>query len=101
VSEARRTKPLTETEWRAVLKARCNSKRGLPNSRVDQSLCERAFAEDRKRYSEMDVDVFNETVPFGSTVRLERKLATPPESPDSSPTGTGKTTSPPPEKSRP
>jgi hypothetical protein len=63
--------PLTEAEWQVVFKGRCDSKRGIQSSPEVQTLIERAFRENRERYGKMDVDVFNETVPFGSTVRRE------------------------------
>jgi hypothetical protein len=69
----KRKQPLTETEWQAVFKGRCNSKRGQLNTPEVQALIERAFRENRKRYGEMDVDVFNATVPFGSNVRRTRE----------------------------
>jgi len=67
--KARKYAPLTETDWHTVFKGRCDSKRGLLVTPEVQALIERAFREDRARYAKMDVDVFNETVPFGSQVR--------------------------------
>lgn len=60
---------LTDVEWQKVFNLRCNSKRGYPLSEDEQALCERAHAEDPKRYGAMNADVFNETVPAGSNAR--------------------------------
>lgn len=66
---------LTDVEWRKVFDLRCNSKRGSRLSEIDQALCERAYAEDPKRYGAMNADVFNETVPAGSNARYKARNA--------------------------
>ena len=68
----RKPVPLTEAEWRRVFDLRCKSKRGEYLSPEDRALTTRAWNEDEKRYGDMEADVFNATVPFGSTVRVER-----------------------------
>lgn len=62
-------KSLTELEWIQVFDARCLSKQGKTLTVQQSRLCDRAFRTDRKRYGELDVDVFNATVPFASPVR--------------------------------
>jgi hypothetical protein len=60
---------LTELEWCQVFEARCKSKKGETLSDVLRQLVDAAYKTDRKRYKEMERDVFNATVPFGSTRR--------------------------------
>lgn len=62
---------LTEAEWSEVFRLRCRSKRGESLSPEERKLIERAWKTDRKRYGSMDADVFNATVPFGSSVRMK------------------------------
>jgi len=64
---------LTELQWENVFRARCLSKRGLPLTEDQQALVNAAYREDRKRYAAMEARVFNETVPFGSTVRMKEE----------------------------
>ena len=64
-----RHKKLTEEEWRRVFQLRCRSKQGQDVAKADLALVAAAFRDDPKRYSTMEVDVFNATVPFGSTAR--------------------------------
>jgi len=52
-----------------VFQLRCRSKQGQDVSQEDLALVYAAFHEDLERYSAMEVDVFNATVPFGSSVR--------------------------------
>jgi hypothetical protein len=59
---------LTEREWEEVFRARCRSKEGR-SSQADHELCTRAYEEDEARYGAMQGDVFDATVPAGSTVR--------------------------------
>lgn len=63
---------LTEAEWLRVFKIRCDCKRGAGLGPDERKLIERAMKEDRERYSAMDDDVFDATVPFGSNVRAKR-----------------------------
>jgi hypothetical protein len=65
-------KKLTETEWAKVFEARCRSKRGERLTDEERALVDRAFDTDQKRYGAMEPDVFDATVPFGSTVRARR-----------------------------
>lgn len=60
---------LTESEWRRVFVIRCKSKRGEHVSDEERSLFMRAYKADPKRYAAMDADVFDATVPTGSTAR--------------------------------
>jgi hypothetical protein len=64
-----RKRALAEAEWREVFALRCRSKRGERLSPEEQRKCELAFRRDGLRYAEMERDVFNATVPFGSTVK--------------------------------
>lgn len=64
-----RRKKLTEEEWRRVFQLRCRAKQGQAIAKEDLALIAAAFRDDLERYSAMEVDVFNATVPFGSTVR--------------------------------
>ncbi len=69
---ARRKKKLTEEEWQRVFKIRCRSKQGLQIAKEDQSLTDRAYESDQERYAAMEADVFDATVPFGSSARWPR-----------------------------
>jgi hypothetical protein len=64
-------KQLTEDEWLQVFKARCQTKQGRPISEAEHDLVNAAYKSDRARYSAMEKDVFNATVPFGSNVRMK------------------------------
>lgn len=63
---------LSESEWRDVFRARCRSKRGERLTDEERAIVEAAFASDEKRYAEMELDVFDATVPFGSGARAKR-----------------------------
>jgi len=65
-------RPLTDSEWRKVFELRCRSKQGQSISDDDRALVEAAFDEDLERYTAMEPDVFDATVPFGSTARARR-----------------------------
>ncbi len=63
----KRKKPKpTESDWTWIFELRCKSKRGQELSKEEQALCARAFNEDRKKYSDTEIDVFNATKPFGA-----------------------------------
>jgi endonuclease I len=62
-------KKLTENDWERVFAARCQSKQGSSVSDEERSLVGAAHEDDRERYKAMEKDVFNATVPFGSTRR--------------------------------
>lgn len=69
-------KVLTDTEWAQVFRARCKSKRGGGLTAEEFALITAAHTSDRKRYVDMDEDVFNETLPVGSTAKYKgRKKA--------------------------
>lgn len=63
---ARRRK-LSDAEWRTVFQLRCKSKSGGKLSEAEQALMDTAYQEDEVRYGDMEIDVFNATVPFGSS----------------------------------
>lgn len=65
----RKRAQLTEREWAKVFTARCQSKQGRPISEEERALLTRAFETDEKRYAEMDREIFNATVPFGSSAK--------------------------------
>lgn len=60
---------LTGGDWLKVFEIRCKSKRGIPLNIVERKLVDAAYESDKKRYSALDKDVFNATVPAGSTRR--------------------------------
>lgn len=62
--------PLTDAQWAEVFRIKCLSKEGRPLSKEERALSDRAFDENAERYGAMEPDVFNATVPFGSTRRL-------------------------------
>lgn len=64
-------KPLSEDDRREVFRLRCKSKRGETLSRKEMALVQRAFETDPAWYKKTEADVFNATVPFGSTVRMK------------------------------
>jgi len=66
---ARRKLALTEAEWATVFRSRCKSKQGQTLTDKERALVEAAFNSDQTRYASMEADVFNETVPFGSTAK--------------------------------
>lgn len=63
---------ITEQQWHEIFLIRCRSKRGQGISAVEQKLCTRAWKEDPDRYEDVEVEVFNATVPFGSNVKRKR-----------------------------
>jgi hypothetical protein len=62
---------LSDDDWARVFSARCQSKQGRPISDEDRRLCDAAYKSDGKRYAALDRDVFNATVPFGSSARMK------------------------------
>lgn len=62
---------LTEAEWQRVFQLRCKSKSGHTLTNAEYRLVTRAHQSDPKRYHAMEADVFNATVPFGSTSRYK------------------------------
>ena len=64
-------KQLSDDDWAKVFASRCQTKQGRPISQAEQALVDTAYKSDRKRYSAMEKDVFNATVPFGSNVRMK------------------------------
>lgn len=71
-NRGRKQPKLSEADWSLVFAARCKSKRGERLTDAEQALVERAWREDQKRYSAMEPDIFDATVPFGSQVRWKR-----------------------------
>jgi hypothetical protein len=69
-----KSRKLTDKEWQLVFQLRCKSKQGSERalSKRERALVDRAFKEDEDKYGDMEIDVFNATVPFGSTVRRRR-----------------------------
>jgi hypothetical protein len=63
---------LTDESWRKVFSIRCRSKQGQPIPSAELGLYGRAMREDPARYEAMGADVFEATVPFGSTVKAKR-----------------------------
>ena len=63
---------LTEAEWREVFRIRCRSKQGMQPSVDEHKLITRAFSADPIRYKALNADVFDATVPLGSTVKAKR-----------------------------
>lgn len=64
---------LTDKEWQTVFQLRCKSKRGHETlSKQEQTLIERAYAENEDRVADMEVDVFNATVPPGSSAYRQK-----------------------------
>ncbi len=70
---ARRKRTLTEAEWEKVFRSRCKSKQGQTLTDEERDLVEAAFRSDEKRYSALEGEVFNATVPFGSQTRWPKK----------------------------
>jgi hypothetical protein len=62
---------LSDADWASVFAARCQTKQGRPISAEERKLVDAAYKSDRKRYTAMEKDVFNATVPFGSNVRMK------------------------------
>ena len=69
----KKPEPLTEQEWRDVFKAKCKSKQGQLLSPEERDVVDRAFKENQKRYSAMEHDVFEATMPFGANPRRRKK----------------------------
>lgn len=65
---AKKKAPLTEMEWQQVFRHRCQSKQGQRLLPDEQALVERAYKENPERYAALDGEVFDATIPFGSTV---------------------------------
>lgn len=65
-------KKLSDAKWRDVFRLRCKSKSGGTLSVTERALVEAAYQEDETRYGDMEIDVFNATVPFGSITRRRR-----------------------------
>lgn len=63
---------LTDQQWREVFRLRCKSKLGGELSKVERTLVDAAYREDEERYGDMEPDVFDATVPTGSSARWRR-----------------------------
>lgn len=68
----RKKRKLTDAEWLKVFQLRCRSKQGQEISKEDRALVDAAFNEDPERYGALEPEVFDATVPFGSTARWRR-----------------------------
>ncbi len=64
-----RKRKLTTSQWHDVFRIRCRSKSGASLEAYELNLCKQAMGEDPKRYAEMDLEVFNATLPFGAAPR--------------------------------
>jgi hypothetical protein len=69
---AKAKEKLTDESWRKVFSIRCRLKQGQSVPPADLKLCERARREDLDRYGALEADVFDATVPFGSTTKAKR-----------------------------
>ena len=67
--KAKRKRALTEAQWAMVFRARCKSKQGQALTDEERVLVDAAYEVDKARYGDMEPDVFNATVPFGSSAR--------------------------------
>jgi hypothetical protein len=67
----RRAKLLSETDWAKVFEIRCRGKQGRAVTSEEQELCQAAYKSDVERYRKMQREVFNATVPFGSSARMK------------------------------
>jgi hypothetical protein len=65
----KKKRKLTDGEWSRVFTLRCKTKQGQTISQEEHDLVNAAFESDKERYGAMEPDVFNETVPFGSTTK--------------------------------
>ena len=64
-------KKTIDIDWDKVFRLRCQSKLGIQLTPEDIEYFSAAIKQDGERYSNMDKDVFNATVPFGSHARIE------------------------------
>ena len=69
----KKPQPLTEAEWSQVFALRCRTKQGQRISDEERALVDRAYRTDEKRYAALEPEVFNATVPFGSSARWRGK----------------------------
>jgi len=67
--KAKRKRTLTEAEWAIVFRARCKSKQGQALTDEEHALVNAAYETNKDRYREMEPEVFNATVPFGSSAK--------------------------------
>lgn len=64
----RASKP-THANASRCLEVRCRAKRGLQISQEDKNFCEKMCTKYPEWYKQTEIDVFNATVPFGSSAR--------------------------------
>lgn len=62
---------MNDQDWERVFKIRCKSKRGELFSEDERKFLIVAYNENPDRYSAMDDRIFEETAPFGSTIRCQ------------------------------
>lgn len=67
-----RKRTLTEMDWEKVFRAKCKSKQGQTLTDEERTLVEAAFQADANRFRDLEGEVFNATVPFGSSARWKR-----------------------------
>lgn len=69
---SKKKEKLSESDWREVFRVRCLMKRGMAVTAEERALVDASWVEDQKRYSKMEPDIFDATVPFGSSTRARR-----------------------------
>ena len=66
-----------EVDWNEVFNLRCRAKRGEHLSPEEHASCTAAWKADPGRYSATEANVFNATLPFGSTRRMKETRRSP------------------------
>lgn len=69
---ARRKKAAPVLDWDEIFRLRCRSKRGESLTDEERALTQAAYDADPERYAGLEPDVFDATVPFGSTRKWKR-----------------------------
>lgn len=64
---------LTESDWARVLRIRIKSKRGESLSDEDRTLITAAHKSDPNRYKAFDREIFEATLPAGSSVKWRER----------------------------
>lgn len=68
-SSGKNKRTLNESDWAKVFKAKCKSKQGQSVTPEERLLLDAAFKSDPERYGALEAEVFNATVPFGSSAK--------------------------------
>jgi hypothetical protein len=63
------SKQIGDILWERVFQIKCKSKNGQTLTDEERGLIEEAFQTDPRRYRDLEGEVFNATVPFGSSAR--------------------------------